>query len=95
MDVTRDVALELALDEYMHMLDRVAPWMAEETGDTLRPFCHWLYARTAFDVPLRAADPAAISAYAASAGLDTSAERALREAIRALQEFAAERLPSS
>lgn len=95
MDVMGDVALELALDEYLHMLQRVAPWMAEETEETLRPFCHWLYARSAFDVPLRAADDDALSGYSAAAALDPGAERALRMAVSALQRFVAQRLPVS
>lgn len=89
------IRLELAFDEYVHMLERVAPWLLADAEETLRPFCHWLYARDAFDVPLAAVDEAALRAYAADAGLDARATAALREAIEALQRFAGQHLHST
>lgn len=90
MDVTSDVALELVFDEYVHMLARVAPWLTEEAEDTLRPFCHWLYARTAFDVPLAAADEAAVRTYSAQQKLAAEAVARLEDGLRELRRFAGE-----
>ena len=76
--------LELVYDEYCHMLERVAPWLSEETDALLRPLLEWTYARHGLDAPWSAFSPKEFGVYRAEVG----APAELAAAVDAVHRFA-------
>jgi hypothetical protein len=72
--------LDIAIDDYLHMIVRSHPWMKKQEEELLLPFSEWLYEQPG-SRKLAAISPETTARYAAALGLSAADHEALNLAL--------------
>jgi site-specific recombinase XerD len=80
--------LDVAVDEYLHLIARVCPWDLRREQSRLQAFCDWLDERSELSLDLDAIEPGTALRHADEAGLGAAECQELLAALSGLYRWA-------